>query len=106
MNAVWNSYGQLCGCPEIFKKSCKFFCRELDIRVNKIVDMAVEACEGKMPDMVMIPHGNCPEDAAYVAELVRKKMGVTNVMMNNLGPVIGGHTGAGMIAIVCMADHR
>lgn len=35
MNAVWNSYGQLCGCPEIFKKSCKFFCRELDIRVSK-----------------------------------------------------------------------
>ena len=33
MNAVWNSYGQLCGCPEIFKKSCKFFCRGLDIRV-------------------------------------------------------------------------
>lgn len=37
MNAVWNSYGQLCGCPEIFKKSCKFFCRELDIRVSKIM---------------------------------------------------------------------
>ena len=38
MNAVWNSYGQLCGCPEIFKKSCKFFCRELDIRVTQIVE--------------------------------------------------------------------
>ena len=38
MNAVWNSYGQLCGCPEIFKKSCKFFCRELDIRVSKSVN--------------------------------------------------------------------
>ena len=37
MNAVWNSYGQLCGCPEIFKKSCKFFCRGLDIRVTKIM---------------------------------------------------------------------
>ena len=37
MNAVWNSYGQLCGCPEIFKKSCKFFCRELDIRVSNIM---------------------------------------------------------------------
>ena len=37
MNAVWNSYGQLCGCPEIFKKSCKFFCRELDIRVAEVV---------------------------------------------------------------------
>ena len=38
MNAVWNSYGQLCGCPEIFKKSCKFFCRELDIRVSCTVE--------------------------------------------------------------------
>ena len=38
MNAVWNSYGQLCGCPEIFKKSCKFFCRELDIRVSEIME--------------------------------------------------------------------
>lgn len=37
MNAVWNSYGQLCGCPEIFKKSCNFFCRELDIRVSQIM---------------------------------------------------------------------
>ena len=38
MNAVWNSYGQLCGCPEIFKKSCNFFCRELDIRVPQVVE--------------------------------------------------------------------
>ena len=38
MNAVWNSYGQLCGCPEIFKKSCKFFCRGLDIRVAQVME--------------------------------------------------------------------
>lgn len=37
MNTVLNSYGQLYGCPEILKKSCKFFCRGLDIRVLKIV---------------------------------------------------------------------
>lgn len=35
MNTVLSSYGQLCGCPEILKKSCKFFCRGLDIRVPK-----------------------------------------------------------------------
>ncbi len=33
MNTVLSSYGQLCGCPEILKKSRKFFCRGLDIRV-------------------------------------------------------------------------
>lgn len=47
MNAVWNSYGQLCGCPEIFKKSCKFFCRELDIRVSKTMysDVFETSCQ-------------------------------------------------------------
>lgn len=74
--------------------------------MNKIVDMAIDACEGKMPDMVMIPHGNCPKEAEYVAELVRKKMGVTNIMMNDIGTVIGGHTGPGMVAVVCMGVHR
>ena len=37
MNTVLSSYGQLCGCPEILKKSCKFFCRGLDIRVTNLV---------------------------------------------------------------------
>lgn len=37
MNTVLSSYGQLCGCPEILKKSCKFFCRGLDIRVSEIM---------------------------------------------------------------------
>lgn len=38
MNTVLSSYGQLCGCPEILKKSCKFFCRGLDIRVADIMN--------------------------------------------------------------------
>jgi len=38
MNTVLSSYGQLCGCPEILKKSCKFFCRGLDIRVPEVMD--------------------------------------------------------------------
>lgn len=38
MNTVLNSYGQLCGCPEILKKSYKFFCRGLDIRVSQIMN--------------------------------------------------------------------
>ena len=37
MNTVLYSYGQLYGCPEILKKSYKFFCRGLDIRVAERV---------------------------------------------------------------------
>ena len=46
MNTVLSSYGQLCGCPEILKKSCKFFCRGLDIRVPQGMDFnAVDTSE-------------------------------------------------------------
>ena len=38
MSTVLSSYGQLCGCPEILKKSCNFFCRGLDIRVSLSMD--------------------------------------------------------------------
>ena len=38
MNTVLSSYGQLCGCPEILKKSCKFFCRGLYIRVADVMN--------------------------------------------------------------------
>lgn len=41
MNTVLSNYGQLCGCPEILKKSCKFFCRGLDIRVPEIMGFEI-----------------------------------------------------------------
>ena len=54
MNAVWNSYGQLCGCPEIFKKSCKFFCRELDIRVPKVMKTNLRQVTVRNPPAKMV----------------------------------------------------
>ena len=57
MNAVWNSYGQLCGCPEIFKKSCKFFCRGLDIRVSEVVKPDVLRADGLQDLLMGVPEG-------------------------------------------------
>ena len=54
MNAVLNSYGQLCGCPEIFKKSCKFFCRELDIRVPKVMKTNLRQVTVRNPPAKMV----------------------------------------------------
>ena len=74
--------------------------------LNKIVDMAVEQSKGWENDMVMITHGDCIEDAEYVAGLVREKMGVSQILINNIGTVIGSHTGPGVVAVFCMGDHR
>lgn len=74
--------------------------------LSKLVDLAIEASEGVENDIVMIPHGDCLKDAEYVADLVREKMGVEKILINNVGTVIGGHTGPGILAVVCMGNHR
>ena len=74
--------------------------------LNKIVDMAVKQAEGWDNDIIMITHGDCIEDAEYVARLVREKMGIHNILINNIGTVIGSHTGPGVVAVFCLGSHR
>ena len=74
--------------------------------LNKIVDMAVEQSKGWENDIVMITHGDCIEDAEYVAKLVREKMDIDNILINNIGTVIGSHTGPGVVAVFCMGNKR
>lgn len=74
--------------------------------LNRIVDMSVEQARGWENDMVMITHGDCLEDAQYVASLVREKMRVEHVLINNIGTVIGSHTGPGVVAVFCMGEKR
>lgn len=74
--------------------------------LNKIVDMAVEQSKGWDNDIIMITHGDCIEEAEYVASLVREKMGVENILINNIGTVIGSHTGPGVVAVFCMGNMR
>ena len=74
--------------------------------LNKIVDMAVEQAKGWDNDIVMITHGDCLDDAEYVAKLVREKMDIDNILINNIGTVIGSHTGPGVVAVFCMGNKR
>ena len=74
--------------------------------LNKIVDMAVEQSKGWDNDIIMITHGDCLEDAEYVAGLVRQKMGLDNILSINIGTVIGSHTGPGVVAVFCLGNRR
>ena len=49
--------------------------------------------------MVFVSHGDCIEDAKYVADCLYQSDKVTKVILNTLDPVIGIHTGPGSIGI-------
>ncbi len=74
--------------------------------LNNIVDKAVVQSKGWENDIIMVTHGDCREDAEYVAKLVREKMGIDNILINNIGTVIGSHTGPGVAAVFCMGEKR
>ena len=74
--------------------------------LGKIVETASKQAQGWENDIVMITHGDCREDADYVAGLVRQKLGVDNILINNIGTVIGSHTRPGVVAVFCMGEKR
>lgn len=48
---------------------------------------------------VFISHGDCEEDALHVKAMVEEAYPEAKVMLSYVGPVIGAHTGPGVIAL-------
>lgn len=66
--------------------------------LEKIVDNAVKLSQGYENDSFMISHGDCINDAMYVAEYAAKLTGIEKYTINYVGPCIGSHTGPGVVA--------
>ena len=57
-------------------------------------------------DVVFICHGDCIEDAEYLAKLVKERFGVKEVVIGYTGAVIGSHSGPGTLALFYLGEHR
>jgi len=57
-------------------------------------------------DTIYISHGDCVEDALYLAELVKEKFGIVKAMIHHIGPVIGSHAGPGALTLSFMGESK
>ena len=55
---------------------------------------------------VFISHGDCREDAQYLAEKLKAEYGVKEVVIGYVGAVIGSHAGPGTLAFFFLGKHR
>ena len=55
---------------------------------------------------IFINHGDCVEDAEYLASLVRERLHPKEIIMQVIGPVIGAHSGPGTLALYFLATKR
>ena len=65
-----------------------------------------ETIENPEEQMIFISHGDCPQDAEYVASRIRETMTVRDIRIHTIGPVIGTHSGPGTVAVFFLGSHR
>lgn len=55
---------------------------------------------------VFISHGDCYEDAVYLADRIKNEIGVKEVRIGYVGSVIGSHSGPGTLALFFLGSER
>ena len=55
---------------------------------------------------VFISHGDCIDDANYLAKKIKEKYSVKGVLIGFVGTVIGAHSGPGTLAVFYLGTHR
>jgi len=74
--------------------------------IEHLVQKMVETKGDYDNETVFIGHGDCPEDAAILEKLVKERCGVKHVHTGYVGPVIGAHTGPGVLVVFFLGTHR
>ena len=57
-------------------------------------------------DTIFLSHGDCLEDAEFVAKLCKERCGVKEVIIGYVGAVIGSHSGPGTVALFYLGSKR
>ena len=60
----------------------------------------------ELSNLVIIGHGDCPDAAEELKEQVLSKFPEADIQIATIGPVIGAHTGPGMLALIYWGNNR
>ena len=72
-----------------------------------IIDKMAQSIEEPENQTVYIMHGDALQDAQYTAELIRQKLPtVKDIQIQFVGPIIGSHTGDGILCVIYQGAPR
>ena len=74
----------------------------IDALADKVMELALPG----QNDRITICHGDCIEDAKYLEQVLREKLGVKEVFIGYTGAVIGSHSGPGTLAVFFLGKKR
>ncbi len=68
--------------------------------IAKLLDMTEADLKGKTNFRIAVQNAATPEEGNQIAEEVKKRFGLENVIQSDISPVIGAHTGPGAVATI------
>lgn len=55
---------------------------------------------------IYISHGDCYDEAKKLADMIEAEWGIKDILISEVGPVIGAHSGPGTLALFFLATER
>ena len=74
--------------------------------LRALADVVSERASNPAESLVIVAHADALQDAEGVANALQERCGVGELVMLDVGPVIGSHTGPGMVAAVFWGRER
>ncbi len=74
--------------------------------LKALADQLFATADDPANGKIFISHGDCLEDAQYLANMIRERGGNEVEIITNVGAVIGAHSGPGTMALFFVASHR
>lgn len=74
--------------------------------ISALVDAYGESAMDAKNGTVYIAHGSCMADAEKLSGLLRERYGASDILIGDVGPVIGSHTGPGILVLCFLGNHR
>lgn len=75
--------------------------------IQALAAKIAETGKGDLSDQVIfISHGDCLEDANYLADIIREKYNPKRIEIGYVGAVIGAHAGPGVLALFFLGNER
>ncbi|MGN1032186.1 MAG: DegV family protein [Intestinibacter sp.] len=74
--------------------------------LNTLVDNIEKKSDVKNLKEVFISHGDCIDDAQYLADRIKHKYGIENIIIEDICPTIGAHTAQGAVVVAYFGNER
>ncbi len=74
--------------------------------LRMLADKLQEGIVDPENQVIAISHGDCIEDVEFLIKLIKEKVTVKDIIVNDVGPVIGTHSGPGTVALFFLAEKR